>query len=238
MSNLLEICTEALEDIGSMSIPAYLFGNTDDTAKQLIAIAKKVGRELARDHDFQQLLSIATVNTVASTASYALEADFDRPVPLTMWDTTTNRAMVSGVNSQRWASITNSAVQTGVVHYARLRGNSIYVTPIPSSVWSFNYEYYSKYYCTNSAGTSQSEWTDDTDLPRLPADLFIAGIRFYFMKANGLAYTDAEYEYNKIIERRIAASNPAGAIDLAAGVVEPGPYRPCLNIPDGGLTDA
>lgn len=232
MTSLIDLVSEAFDDIGSLVVPSYLFANEDDLAKQVIAIAKKVGRELTRDHDFQDRLKVATVTTVAGTDNYALEADYDRLVSETAWDTGTRRQMDGNMSSRQWAAITNSSLQVSVTHWYRLRNNRIYVTPTPESAWTFNYEYRSKYYCSNYAGTEQAGWLADNDIWLLPDDLFIAGVNYYVRKGNNLPFADAEAEYNTIIARRESTDIPSPVIDLGGCVPRRRSLSPAFNIPD------
>lgn len=227
---LLEIVTEALDNINSLNVPSFLFTNTDDTARQAIAIAKKVGRELARDHDFQQLQHTHTITTSDGTSSYALPTDYDRFVFNTAWDATTYRQMSGNASPQSWAGLVNNQVGVSTVHFFRLRNDLIHIYPTPSSVWTGEIDYYSKNYCAASDGTEQSAWLNDTDYPLLPEDLFIAGVEFYFRKANNLPYADAEAEYSSIIARREVTNVPSGILNLSEGIYLGNiPY----NIPDG-----
>lgn len=232
-SNLLQICVQALDEISSIVVPTFIVGNDDDTAKQLLALAKKVGTELARDYDWQELSRTATVTTTVAVSSYALEADYERIASDTMWDATQFRHMRGHTTRRQWAAITNSQADPALTYYWRLFGNRIHLDPAPQSVFSFNYEYHSKRYCTDNNGTEQDSWTADTDLPLLPEDLFINGIRYYFSKANNLPYGDAEAEYDGVIASRQGKNTPAEAVNMAASVVPPGGgYERQHNIPD------
>ena len=237
MATLLTMCTEVMNELGSIETPDYLFTNTNDTAKQLIAIAKRVGRELVRLHPWQELIQTATVTTVADTDNYALESDYDRAVPITNWDSTENKR-VYHVGAVEYAEIVNAPIVPGITHYYRIKGNRVYVKPTPDSVWSFNYEYISKNYCESSGGTDQSEWAADSDVPLLDEELFIAGIRFYFYRDNGLDYANAEAEYDAIIRARSEYNVPSGAINMAARVTHPATdlMPNYLNIPDQAIT--
>ena len=224
--NLLQICTRALDEISSFNVPTYLIGNDDDTAKTLIACAKKVGEELVRDYDWQELSKTATVTTVADTSTYALESDYDRIAPDTMWDATLYRQMRGHTSRRDWAAITNTQVNTtGITYYWRLKGGQIQIEPAAASVFTFNYEYLSNIYCTESDGTTDRAdgWAADTDLPKLPSDLFIFGIRYYFGEAKNLPGSlKWAAEYDAVIQSRYGKNVPAEAINLAAAVTPPG----------------
>lgn len=229
MPTLLSMCTEVLDDIGSIVTPSFLFLNEDDTAKQLIAIGKKVGRELVRKN-WQQLEKVATVTTEIGTDNYALPDDYRSMISDTMWNATSARQMSGHETSQSWAEITNAPITATTYHYFRLAGNRIYVKPSPASVFSFNYAYRSKSYCQSSAGVDRTEWTADDDVPTLPDEFFLAGIAYYFRKSNGLPFADQEAEYNAVLEDASSTNKPVGVVNMASRVPQRG--RRVLNIPD------
>ena len=231
MSTLLTICTRVLDEIGSFDVPTFIVDNTDDTAKQLLAFAKKVGEELIRDYDWQELSKTATVTTVPSDPSYALPADYERIASDTMWDANSRR-MRGQTTKRLWSAITTAQVPTASSYFWRLHGGLIHVYPTPSSVFDFTYEYLSSYYCQTDVGTPLAAWMSDTDTPLLPADIFINGVKYYFSKANNLPYGDAEAEYDWVIQSRQSRNTPSAAVDLGAGSRQSNRSGPLLNIPD------
>lgn len=234
--NLLSIATRALDDISGLNLPNYIVGNTnDDTARTLLSAARKVGEELARDYDWQELSKTATVTTSIGDATYALEADYDRIASDTMWDSSQSRRMFGAKTRREWAEITNALTSSGISYRWRLHGGLIQLDPTPQSVFSFNYEYLSNIYCTDSDGVDRADgWTADTDLPKLPHDLFIAGIRYYFSDSKTLPRASlAGAEYDAIIKSRQNKNKPAQAINYSTSVVPPRDrMRRVLNIPE------
>lgn len=235
MANLLRICTRALDEIGSFNVPTFIIGNDDDTAIQLYAMARKVGDELVRDYDWQECIRTATVTTAVDDSLYDLEDDYDRLCSDTMWNGTESRVMFGNATKRRWAAVTNVASGTTTTSYEwRLYRNQIQLNPAAREIFSFNYEYLSKVYCSTSVGVDNVDgWAADTDLPLLPADLFIHGVRFYFAKANNLPYGDLEAEYDAVVASRQNKNTPAQAVNMASGIRRPGRskfYR--VNIPE------
>lgn len=233
--NLLQICTRALDDISSFNIPNFIVGNTtDDTARTLISAAFKVGEEMVRDYEWQEFCKTATVTTSNGDALYDLPSDYDRIAPDTLWNNTNARYMRGQTTKRRWAAITNSTSYSPFEHEWRLNAGQIQVYPTPSSAFVFNYEYLSKIYCTDSGGTDRADgWTADTDLPKLPADLFIHGIRYYFSDSKNLpGALKCAAEYDAVIQSRNGKNTPTQAVNHAASAKLPGRRGFRLNIPE------
>ncbi len=232
--NLLQIAIRALDEISSFNTPTFIIGNDDDTAKTLLAAAYKTGETLVRDYDWQELSKTATASTVASTSLYDLPSDYERIAPDTMWNNSEARYMRGHTTRRKWAAITNSAAYSNATHDWRLKGNQIQVYPTPSSSFTFNYEYLSKVYCTASDGTTDRAdgWVDDTDLPKLPYDLFVYGIRYFFSDSKNLPGSlKAAAEFDAVIMSRQNKNVPSERVNHAATVVSPRARRR-LNIPE------
>jgi len=222
MATLLDCCTRALDEISSINVPDFIVGNPDDAAKQLLALAKKIGTELVRDYDWQEMIREATLTTVADTAIYDLESDYDRLVSDTNWDRTSRRRVSGNSTARQWNLLKASPITAAVDHYFRLIGGQLQINPTPAAGIEFAYEYMSKNYCASSGGTKQEVWTADTDVPLLPEDLFIGGLKYYFQKENNIPYGDAEAEYDAVITSRTSKNTPSGAVNMAAGIRLPG----------------
>lgn len=234
--NLLQICLRALNHISGFNAPTYIIGNTDDTAKTLLSAAYAVGEELVRDYAWQECAKTATVTTTDGTSLYDLESDYDRIVPDTMWDTDNYEPIIGHTSKRRWAYITNSQVNsTGVDYFFRLKGNQIQIEPAADGEFDFSYEYLSNVYCTASDGSTERAdgWVADTDLPKLPQDLFILGIRYYFADSKTLSRaTKWGGEYYAAINSRKNKNVPSQMIDRNEGLIIPGTVQSTLNIPD------
>ncbi len=232
---LYSICVRALDEISSFNLPDFIVSNSDDTAKQLLAFAKKVGTELIRDYDWQEMIVETTFTTSADVRSYNVASDYERMVSDTTWNRTSSRRAFGTTTARTWNELRALSVVTGPEYRFRIIRNQVTLERNPPSGVEFAYEYLSKNYCESAGGTDQSEWTNDTDLPLLPEDLFINGIRYYFLKANNLPYGDAEGEYDAVIASRQGKNVPSQAINMSAGVCAPGRYSEGRNfgaIPD------
>ncbi len=228
------MCERVLDDLGSFEKPTFYVGNSDDlTALNLVSAAKKTGEELVRKYDWQRLITEATITTADGTATYALESDYHRAINFSAWNNSDYERMRTRRTSARWTGLTKSQVTHDVVYFYRFKGNQIELHPTPSGVETLTYEYIKKTYCTDSGGTDQpSGWADDTDLALFPDDLFIAGIRYYFSKANHLPFMDPEDEYYGMMDEYWSKDSPADPINMSDGSIPPDETYINYNFPD------
>jgi hypothetical protein len=162
----------------------------------------------------------ATVTTANGDALYLVEDDYERLASDTMWDGSLSRRMLGHTTRRQWAAITNSQISANLTYRWRLFGGQIQVDPTPGSAFDFNYEYLSKVYARDTNGVDRTDgWVADTDVPVLPADLFIHGIRYYFGEAKNLPGTSKwAAEYDAVIQSRQGKNVPSQAVNMSAGI--------------------
>jgi hypothetical protein len=231
---LLGICTRAIKRISSIQMPGFIVGNTDPTAEMLLAIACDVGEELIRDYNWQQMRTTQEETATADQTLFTLPEDFDRVSLDTMWESGNSRHIFGAQSSRAWQAITNVNGLADNRYRWRLYQDQIQLTPAAPAGLEFNWEYLSKYYSKTAAGVAQEAWTNDTDLPRLPHDLFVAGVRYFFLKEKHLPYGDAEAEYEAVITSRVQGNQAPGFVTASDAVFPPDGRRDMdnLNIPE------
>ena len=227
---LKQICQEALEGIGSIEVPTTIFNNTDDTAIVLKRAAIQTGRELVREYSWQALLTPTTVTTVASTTQYGLPSDFQRFSHLTFWNESEDQQLIGPFGPTGWAELKRGIIADQFRYSFRVAGNYLEISPTPEAGQTIGYDYYSKQYCTDSAGTAQDNWLADTDLARLPEDIFVLGVRYRFLQRKFLPFEEDKADYIKAINHAIFDDTPKANSNLS-GI----PKYQASNLPDGNF---
>ncbi len=238
----LTIIQAAFDEIG-FPRPSSVVGNTDQLARQALALLNRQGKELAREHDWKVLVREHSFSTVASTSDYALPSDFDHFINDTQWDRGTREPMNGPVSGQEWQVIKSGLLGSGV-YFRRWRvkrstsgviANKFVLDPTPTDVQTVVFEYVSNSWCADTAGTTgQSAFALDTDIPLVPEHLLIMGLIWRLLKAKGLEYGDALAEYQSSVQREIARDGGAPKLSLAsrgAGVS----LLSSRNVPDTGF---
>lgn len=233
MATLLSLVQDAANTIGLLQ-PTSLISSSDPQARNFLAAAQREGRELARRHNWQALLTEATFNTVASTEGYSLPSAFDRIVEGSMYDRTQTRPVTGPLTAQRWQQL-KSTTTASPWNAFRIRGSQILIFPTPTGVSSIYYEYVSKYWCGASADTSptQEAWAADDDITFLDEELMRLGIVWRYLRARGLDYAEAFRLYEDMVSSRISNDGGMKTLDLG-GVADGGTYDPYIQ--DGSWT--
>jgi hypothetical protein len=195
--SLLQMVKDAADELG-LPRPTAVINATDPQVRQLLQLANVEGRSLAKRHNWQVLTSEHTFTTTATavqlTAS-ALPTDFGWIVPETIWNRSSKRRVYGPIDNQEWQQIKGNSINN-VDPAFRIRGNTILITPNPTTGHSIYYEYISKNWCQSSGGTAQAAWAADTDTGRLNEYIMTLGLVWRFRKAKKLDFGDelAVYE--------------------------------------------
>jgi hypothetical protein len=214
--SLLTICQGAAS---SLSLPAItaVVGDGTENSVLLLTLAKREGRELARRHDWQNLVVAHTWTTTATVPqTLALPSDYDHLVPdVEIWNRTSNTRLVGPTESNVWQRL-QSGITGSVTGWWRIIGNVLQVYPAPAAGLTFALDYVSKNYCETSGGTDQSEWAADSDLGRVPEHLIELGLVWRWLRAKGMDYAEEMATYEREVEKASARDRGMGVSVISA----------------------
>jgi hypothetical protein len=214
--SVLEICQEALEEIG-VDPPGSLSAG-GDLGAQLLAIANSTGRDIAKRGDWQALRTEGTFTTTAvETQVSSIKTSYPylrRMLDNTMFNRTQQRRIVGPIGPQAWQRLkADSATPASLMWY--LRGNTILFPGTPTASESVYFEYIDTRWCSNSTGATLKEaFTDDTDIPRLDDYAFVLGVRWRFLQKKGFEYGEVFREYEDWIAERLGSDRPHETLSL------------------------
>lgn len=233
MSTLLEICQNVAREI-PLTVPTVLVGSTDETAKLLLAAAQKAGKSLmrAKDGGWTMMIKEHTFSTVSGTTDYDLPSDFAWFIDGSLWDRTNYEQLRGPLSAQQW-QIRKSSVLSDTSttwKYFRLRPttgtNKFEISPTPDAADSLVYEYMSTAWCESSAGTAQTYWQADDDVPILDEYLLELNIMWRMLERLGMVYVSALNEYETELEKAMARDGGAPVLSLS--------HEPTLHLINSG----
>jgi len=171
--------------------------------------------------------SIITVSNVATSTnsnlsmafgqeSYDMPSDFSYIINQTEWDRNYRWQMLGPVSPQEWQVLKSGLSPTGPRRRFRIMEGKFYIDPIPYDSNTLVYEYYSNAWCMSSTGTPQTQWMADTDVPILPDDLFILGLKWRFLRAKVFDYTQEYSEYEARVQSLMARAAAGRILPLNA----------------------
>lgn len=221
--SLLTIVQAAFDEIG-FPRPSSVVSNSDQLARQALALLNREGKELARNHDWKVLVREHSFSTAAGTSDYALPSDFDHFIGDTAWNRTDKELLRGPTSAQEWQVVKSGTLGSGIA-YSRWRvkrstsgaiANKFVLDPTPTAIETLVFEYVSNSWCADSVGTTgQAAMAADTDIPLLPEHLLIQGLIWRLLKGKGLEYGDALAEYQMAVRREMARDGGAPKLQLS-----------------------
>lgn len=208
--SLLQMCTQALEEVGVDPPTAIVSGN--DLGVQLLGLANTTGRMLSTRYDWRELRAEGTFTTTASQELQStLTTDFPnlrKFHPESVWNRTQQRRLFP-LSPQGWTRVKADGVSPSINYYY-LRGQQ-FLMPSDTVVGSetIAFEYQDKRWCSSSDGlTLRDAFANDADISRLDDYLMVLGIRWRFMARKGLDYAEQMREFEDYLSQMIADNNP------------------------------
>lgn len=220
----LTLMQNAIDELGSVATPTFVIGNTDPLIKQFLALANLEGEEFysaATDSGgWPQLRKTHTFNLVPAQSTYSFPADYAYMLPETIWDRNYRWQLVGAISEQEW-----NVLQYGLSPSApRIKFKisagvlNIYPTPTAGQTDLISFSYISNGWCKSATGTPQSGWMLDTDTYTLDERCFIMGIKWRWLRAKGLDYTQEKMDYDRATSRQVARAGGARTLSLSTGI--------------------
>lgn len=174
------------------------------------------------------------VSITFAQGGYDLPSDFEYFVQRTYWDGSNRWELIGPISGPEKQVLRYGTAPTGPRRRFYVRKNRIYLDPVPSTDnETLSYDYYTNQWCESSGGTGQARWTADDDVYRLDEDCFVMGMKWRFLRAKGLDYTQEFADYMKECER--VMSRDGGARDLPLNASSGIRFLSTDSIPDTGF---
>lgn len=216
----------------ALPVPAAVVGSTDKQVIQLFQLLNEQGDDLASVYPWQAIVKEQLFTTTASAAqATAIPVDFDRFMPNTFFNRTTRRPMTGPITARQWQWIQAQPVYSTVYLAFRERTNQYLVAPNAPLGQTIAYEYVSANWAISAGGVGQTSYQADTDLTYLDESLMKLGLRWRFLAAKGLPYSEEMQSYERNLEQSMARDGGSTMITLNPQPIDPNR----VNLPDGNF---
>jgi hypothetical protein len=98
--------------------------------------------------------------------------------------------------------------------------------PVPSSVQTISFNYYSKSFVQDIDGNPKDDFTLDSDICRFDGDMVARGIKYKFVAQKGLPYAELKADYLSAVDAIQGFDKPKPMIDLGRRYQLPNPNIP------------
>ena len=193
---------QAVTDRLSLRRPSTVATSADQQVRQLFALANEEGAELSKRANWPSLVQERVFITTATEAQEnALPADLREFVPNSFFNRTQARQVIGPITPQRYQALKSQPVYGLIYLSYRTRSGAFLITPAPPAGDTVAFEYLSSYWAKSSADQPKAAFTSDDDGAYLDEELFKLGIRWRYLKANGLDYSEDFRSYEMAVER-------------------------------------
>lgn len=219
MATLIQIATAVADETKGPRL-SDIAQSSDPDAQNILRLINKVGVRLMRSYNWNILRVEETVSADGSEtliSSANMPIDFDRFVPETFWDRSSNNLLSGPVSPVEWNGL---KVQTFSSQNKKFifRGGAVLTQPIFDSGTNLAFEYISNFWCEDSTNAGLTAMTSDDDVVRLDSELVISVVKYEWLASEGQPTVAAAVEAKEMITRLIdndaASENIAVTADL------------------------
>lgn len=233
---LLQLIQQAADEIG-IPQPSAIIGQVDDQSRQLLSLANREGKDFSvlanARGGWQNLHKEYTFTTVSGTADYALPSDFEYFAQRTFWDGNMLWELVGPISAQEKQILRYGSVTSGPRRKFYVRANKLWLDPTPTTTGdTIAYDYYSNAWCQSASAVEQIRWAADTDTYKLDEDCFVQGMKWRFLRAKGLDYSEEKMAYDTDCMRVLARDGGSRNLSLVRNQGDP--FITMGNVPDTG----
>lgn len=229
-TTLIDLIQNTCLELG-IPAPVSAISSADPQILQLMAIARKLGKDLVREFEWEMLVQKAVINTQPGVWDYPLPLDWNRQVEQTEWTANTMRPMMGPVTAQRWAFYQAWNAANTLCMPFRIIGGNIRLLNAPETPETFSYEYISENWVMPGTGPMQNTFLADTDSCVFDDALMQAGLALRWRKAKGLAYDDMDYLQTLALCK---AQNKSAPALTTSSRHRPGRLLDYFNVPESG----
>lgn len=172
---------------------------------------------------------------------YDLPGDIRSFINATYWDRNFRWPMLGPLSPVEWEVIVSGISPVGPRIRFRVVNNKMQIQPLPGTGQTdqIAYEYVSNAFCTNASGVPNiasggiCKFAADTDLYRWPENTLRLGIKWRFLRAKGLDYSDELKQYADARDFQLSVSGASRSLRMNA-VASGLHFINYSNLPDSG----
>lgn len=212
--SLLTICQNVCAEL-SIPIPGLVAANADPTTVQLKMLVQRVGDEVAREHDWSDLMVPRTFTASGSSPEPSEPPnDWERfATNAVIWNNSRLWQLNGPVDVQTWQR--NTVIHTNPVPQI-WRIQSGHLAIYPNNVGeTISYFYLSANWINLAGGGTSATWVADGDTAILPERIIELGTVWRWKRAKGLDFALERETYKDQLESAIVSDRAAAPTSLS-----------------------
>jgi len=192
---ILSVCQDVCKDIG-LDVPSAIIGQTERELVELVSTVNKIIPRLVKAHEWELLLTLATITGDAATTAWPLEADYDRmPTDMALWSSSLQTPLTHITSQNEWLGLSTYNFNYVINAWIKFGGN-INIQPALALGVTATYYYISNAAVAPSTGSNKATWTLDTDTFRIDEELLRLAMIWTWKAKKGRPYAEDMEDYN------------------------------------------
>lgn len=191
--SLLTIIQDVSRSLG-VPAPTTVVTSRDTRVLELFVLSNTTGNELTRRYFWQELTReaqfLASGSIDMGSLAGSIATDFGYFVDQTFWDRDLRQAIIGPVTAQEWQSDRSWAVVGPPYRFIVQAGRLLVGPTALTAGHTMVFNYITKNWCESAAGTGQAAFSADTDVARIPDELFKLELIWRWKQSKGLAYAE------------------------------------------------
>jgi hypothetical protein len=222
----------------SLSVTSTIIADGQETQNLLYQLANEEAGELLERDDFDFPALRRTQSFTASLASLqsapGKPTNFQRAIPETFWNATTDRKIYGPLNEQEWAAANGNAITSAMWQSVMFRYDGLHIFPAPTAADTITYDYIINTPVLAVDGTTyKTAFSVDTDSYVLGDRILRLGIVWRYLQTKGRDYAEDLKNYELALAALFRAGRGAARVlSIAPGEVE---WPPDGIVPDTGF---
>lgn len=209
---LLELVQQVTGELG-VNQPSFVIGNNDPQIVQFLALVNRLGRDIAKQYEWQRLNKEFSVTTVQGTPTYALPSDWLYQINQTEWDRTSRWPLIGPATTQEWQIYKSAIISEGPNLRFRIANGFLEVDP-PTGGLDLSFFYVSRNWIDGADGFGYDKFQADGDRSVFDDSLMVTGLKAQWKASKGLDGTFDAAEFRTMLDTIKAQDKGAQKLSL------------------------
>ena len=209
---LLELVQQVTGELG-VNRPSFVVGNNDPQIVQFLALVNRLGRDIAKQYEWQRLNKEFSVTTVQGTPTYALPSDWLYQINQTEWDRTSRWPLIGPATTQEWQIYKSAIISEGPNLRFRIANGFLEVDP-PTGGLDLSFFYVSRNWIDGADGLGYDKFQADGDRSVFDDSLMVTGLKAQWKASKGLDGTFDAAEFRTMLDTIKAQDKGAQKLSL------------------------
>lgn len=227
----------------ALPAPTSVVGSSDSLMVQMLALANREGKTVSQmsfgnKMGWQAMVQTGVITLANGVSEYALPANMHHGITATFWDVNYRWQLLGPLSPQEFDVLVYGISPAGPRRRFRVTNGKMLINPVPGLGdvgATLAFEYYTTAWCESATDTLQTSFQADADTYLLDDDVMQLGIKWRYLRAKGLDYTEEREQWMASLLQAMAVDGFDRYLPLDAQARQDQQLLSEQNVPDTGF---